>query len=308
MRADVLENLRASEKRLKALGPCRETKDQQQKYLLDLATHFQVITTQALEANYGYNDIFDSRPSLRIATAIVNRHDTFSEDVREKGLTMEFKATKKRSADALDVAAPKLNAGNAYHPNPNPPFAVPPTASNPESWDRCKKLKMINSDSTKPEAAAPSPFTLPLQQLLATRYHSTVDDLDDLFYDEPLRACPKMGVMDWVEKEYKSARGFELGTIGTSLLQGMWKKQSSKWENLALGFTSDCIVLVHSYIRDLLKEICEDTRVRSGLLSVLMDMLTERYKRAIDQTHFLLQVERHVLTTNHYFTDNLEKW
>ena len=88
----------------------------------------------------------------------------------------------------------------------------------------------------------------------------------------------------------------------------MWKKQSSKWENLALGFTSDCIVLVHSYIRDLLEGICEDNRVRYGLLSVLMDTLTERYRQALLQTRFVLQVERQVLTTNHYFTDNLEKW
>lgn len=60
--------------------------------------------------------------------------------------------------------------------------------------------------------------------------------------------------MDWVGNEYKSARGFELGTIGTSLVHGMWKKQSSKRGSLALGFTSDCIVLVYSNVRELLQE------------------------------------------------------
>ncbi|KAL9619537.1 MAG: hypothetical protein Q9204_008290, partial [Flavoplaca sp. TL-2023a] len=270
VRAEVVENLKAYETRLKALGPCRETKDQQQKYLLDLATRFQVITTQALEANYGYDDIFDSRPSLRIATAIVNRYDTFSEDVWQKGLTMAFKskATKKRSADAMDTVTPNVNIQKSALPNSIPPTTVQSPASFTEWQDRKKKSKTtdfqfsknMDCQFSKFEAGAPNPFAEPLKTMLATRYHSTIDDLDDLLYDEPLPACPKMGVMEWVEKEYKSARGFELGTIGTSLLQGMWKKQSSKWENLALGFTSDCIVLVHSYIRDLLEGICEDNR------------------------------------------------
>lgn len=139
MRAEVVENLKTYEKRLKALGPCRETKDQQQKYLLNLATQFQVITTQALDANYGYYDVFDSRPSLRIATAIFNRHDTFSEDVWQKGLTMEFNGElpKKRTADAMEATVSNNNTNNASRPNmmiaggvvqgaPNidPPFAA----------------------------------------------------------------------------------------------------------------------------------------------------------------------------------------
>lgn len=231
-------------------------------------------------------------------------------------MTFKSKATKKRSADAMDTVTPTVNVPKSGLPNSKPPSTVLSSASFSESWDRKKKSKNMDFQFSKNmdsqfsnfEAGAPNPFAEPLREMLATRYHSTIDDLDDLLYDEPLPACPKMGVMEWVEKEYKNARGFELGTIGTSLLQGMWKKQSSKWENLALGFTSDCIVLVHSYIRDLLEGICEDDRVRYGLLSVLMDTLTERYRQALHQTRFVLQVERQVLTTNHYFTDNLEKW
>ena len=234
-------------------------------------------------------------------------------------MAFKSKATKKRSADAMDSVTPNGNIQKSALPNSLPPTTVQspaPPVSFTEWLDRSKKSKTMDFQFSKNmdcrfskfEAGAPNPFAEPLEKMLATRYHSTIDDLDDLLYDEPLPACPKMGVMEWVEKEYKSARGFELGTIGTSLLQGMWKKQSSKWENLALGFTSDCIVLVHSYIRDLLEGICEDNRVRYGLLSVLMDTLTERYRQALLQTRFVLQVERQVLTTNHYFTDNLEKW
>ncbi|KAL8855200.1 MAG: hypothetical protein Q9221_000106 [Calogaya cf. arnoldii] len=110
-----------------------------------------------------------------------------------------------------------------------------------------------------------------------------------------------------MEKVYNSSRGYEMGTFDVSLVPFMWKKQTCKWEDLALGYTSDIISTVHTYICDLLKQICEDDRVRSTLLSVMMDQLIERYKRAMDQTHSILEVEHNPMTYNHYFAQNLEK-
>ena len=42
------------------------------------------------------------------------------------------------------------------------------------------------------------------------------------------------------------ARGFEFVTFDVSLLPIIWKKQSSNWEALALGYVNDIISLVHS--------------------------------------------------------------
>lgn len=144
--------------------------------------------------------------------------------------------------------------------------------------------------------------------VFATRYQPTPEDLEDLLVHESIPANPEKGIMDWLEKVYRNSRGFEMGTFHSSLIQIMWKKQSSKWENLALGYTSDIVSITHTYICDLLKETCADDRLRAGLLSVMMEKLTERYRKAIDQTEFILQVERIPLTVNHYFADNLEKW
>ena len=74
-----------------ALGPSRETKDQQYKYLLELATRFQRVTTLALQAHYGSDSIFRSNPGLKLATAVVRRNESFSKDVLAKGHTMNFK-------------------------------------------------------------------------------------------------------------------------------------------------------------------------------------------------------------------------
>jgi hypothetical protein len=88
------------------------------------------------------------------------------------------------------------------------------------------------------------------------------------------------------------------------------KRQSTKWTGLALGYISDVVVTVHNFILGLLRSICADERVRTNLLSILMDELVERYKEALEKVSFLLYVERvgTPITQNHYFNDNLEKW
>lgn len=286
-----MKHLKESERRLKALGPSRETQEQQHKYLLRLATQFQTTTTQALEANYGSDDAFDLKPSLKLATAVVSRNESFSNDVWQRGRTMEF-------SRQLTIQKP-----------------VPEPISDIDDWTsglkkKSKKGRLSNwlADTSPP---ATPPLERPLAEMedtqLATRYHVNSEDLEDILFKDYIVAAPEKGIMEWLEKVYKNSRGFEMGTFHSSLMQIMWKKQSSKWENLALGFTSDMVSITHTYICDLLKEICADDRLRANLLSVMMDKLVERYKRAIDQTHFILQVERNPLTVNHYFADNLEK-
>lgn len=256
---DVMLNLQDCERKLAAMGPYRETRVQQHRYLLDLATKFQGMTTQALDSHYEHDDIFDVKPSLRLATAVVDRNASFSNDVWHHGHTMEF--TRGLGSDEEGLSS-----------------------------------KEATADSESSNA------------MVKTRYHVVSNDLDDILVNEQVRAGPEKGIMEWLENVYRSFRGFEMGTFHTSLMPIMWKKQSAKWDKLALGYASDIVSITHTYICDLLKEICEDDRVRGGLLSIMMDQLTERYKRAIDHTRFILQVERTPMTANHYFADNLEKW
>ncbi|KAL8832397.1 MAG: hypothetical protein Q9170_004898 [Blastenia crenularia] len=260
VRTDVNQNLHADERRLKALGPCRETREQQQRYLLDLATQFQAMTTQVLDAHYSGHDAFDKVDSLRLATAVVNRNESFSNDVWHRGHTMVFKS---KGEDHEDMS-----------------FS-----------------DEASSEHSKSHIA-----------MSTTRYHASPDDVEDLLSpDEDLEA-PGGGIMQWIGEVFNNARGFELGTFNASLIPTMWKKQSRKWDTLALGYTSDIISLTHNYIHDLLWEICEDERVRTGLLLTMMEELTDRYTKALDQTEFILQVERDPLTVNHYFAENLEKY
>ena len=142
------------------------------------------------------------------------------------------------------------------------------------------------------------------------RYEDHYRELDDLMHDDTSVPQPKKAeIKDWLAAVYKTSQGFELGTFDPALLPIVWKKQSKNWDTLALAYIDDIIAIVHRFTVTLLSKICKDERIQRGLSSILLEELTERYKKAIDHTNYLLTVERSgtPLTTNHYFADNLEK-
>jgi hypothetical protein len=76
-----------------------------------------------------------------------------------------------------------------------------------------------------------------------------------------------------------------------------------------LGYVSDVIVLVHRFITTAIKAIVPDDLMAYSLFCILQDSLQHQYKRAIEQVDFLLHIEPSgtLLTTYHYFNENLEK-
>lgn len=125
-----------------------------------------------------------------------------------------------------------------------------------------------------------------------------------------IRSCVTGSTASWLRDVYESSRGFELGTFDSSILATTMKAQSSNWTLITLGYVSDVISLVHRFVTTALGFVCHDERVRDELSASLMEGLTNRYEKAMEQARFLLSVERSgtPLTLNHYFNDNLEKW
>lgn len=289
MKAEISSKLKLCKHQLDALGPSRATRDQQYKFLLDLATKYQKITALALNAHYGGDDVFETAPTLKLATAIVDRNASFSDDVWQRGHAMAFNKDK-----------------DAKENNP-----APVSFSSPSPFAARGHFGGLANDPNKPMDKAPSNTGSGFgHDFRSVRYEKIHAELDDLMQDFSLIPLPKVfGIKKWLESEYKSSRGFELGTFDASLLPIIWRKQSVNWEALALGYVEDIVSLVHSFTVDLLAKICKDPRARQGLHSVLLDQLIERYKKSIDHTKFLLVVERSgtPMTTNHYFADNLEK-
>ena len=143
-----------------------------------------------------------------------------------------------------------------------------------------------------------------LTTLLLAHCHNHTD-ADGTVVPPPTR----WGIKRWIETTYKSSRGFELGTFDAALIPIIWKAQAANWEALGLGYISDVVSIVHTFISKLLNCICKDSKIKRGLKSVLLEQLRTRYQRGIAQAKFVTLVEKEgtQLTTNHYFADNLEK-
>ncbi len=263
VKADINRRLKDCKRQLNELGPSREGRDHQHRYLLDMAMRYQSLTSLALKAQYGGADIFDGSPSLKLATVVVNRNVVFSDDVERYGHTKEF-ATEGNNTSESNVGESRLS-----------------------------RLSLEDREEVRAE--------------IYVKAHTELEDILDL--DTHLGEPPQSGILAWLESEDRRSRGFELGTFDASLLTIVWRKQSGNWDRLTKGYINEIICLVHAFTMDLLSIICPDHRVRSGLTSVLIDPLLERYQQAINHGDFVMKVERlgNPLTLNHYFADNLEK-
>jgi hypothetical protein len=270
VKSELNKRLKGCEASLSNLGPSRDTPADQSKYLIDIAARFQQVASLALEAKYWADDIFDQHPSLKLATYMVDRSEIFSKTVHVLGHTYDF--------EAGDSSGAVVSA------------EITPVKNNPHQHET---EKSANS------------------KLFPTRNTKTHSDIEDILPDTEQLSFPEnQGILEWLTKVYRASRGFELGTFDPSLLAITMREQSKKWNGIALGYISDAVTIVHKFVTELFGLICLDERVRDGLISILMDGLLERYKNAVAQVDFVLQVERSEkpATQNHYFNDTLEKW
>ena len=85
VKPETNKNLQGHKSDLAALGTKGETPEEQRSYLLEVALQFQRITTLALDAKYGSDDIFDQDSQLKLPSAVQNRSDNFLDDFKVKG-------------------------------------------------------------------------------------------------------------------------------------------------------------------------------------------------------------------------------
>ena len=266
----MTRKLNSAREALQQLGMERETSEKQLLYLTGLSTYFQRLVTLSIDAKYGSHEIFQDK-HMRLATLISERNMTFSEELALYGQRYHF-STSKGSGQVDEDLPPALS------------WNVPADD---------------NDESFSPEA------TFEVRKL------TDCGEIEDILHDqESVSVTNVRPIAIWLREVYQSSRGFELGTFDSSILATTMKAQSVKWTDIALGYISDIVAIVHQFIHGVLESICPERLVKFELLSILSDGLSERYQKAIDQVRFLLKVERMgtPMTLNHYFNDNLEKW
>jgi hypothetical protein len=148
------------------------------------------------------------------------------------------------------------------------------------------------------------------EQVFGVRQEGDPEDLLDVLHPQEYLSYPHSGaIKSWLVEVFQGNRGFELGTFNASILATAMKKQCSKWTPISMGFVSDIIVMVHSFIHSALAAVCSDRNVCDTLINKLSDELIRRYQKALAHTRFLLEVENGdtPMTLNHYFNENLQK-
>ena len=82
-----------------------------------------------------------------------------------------------------------------------------------------------------------------------------------------------------------------------------------KWEHLAGEYVTNVITTIHCFCNTLLTRLRPEERVMTALWSFLIEELLQRYRKVVEHIQFLLRTERsgNLLTTNHYFSETLDK-
>ncbi|KAJ5291465.1 hypothetical protein N7478_000716 [Penicillium angulare] len=280
VRSEVSKRLKECKKSLDRLGDERESPEQQSKYLLAIVAKFQRITENALHTNYGSQDAFDNERDLRLATLVANRNAQLAEDFESRGHVYTFKSHS--HDDDLE---------NRQDPPTSPTGTVANGMNNEEKEEEKEEEQEICHS-------------------VPSRKISICHDIEDVLREsQPIHGALTQGILPWIEDIYEASRGFELGTFNASILASVLKRQSSKWPNLAEGYICDVICMVHIFTRKALNVACGDPRRGEIILSLLMDDLLEKYRRALRMTEFLLRIEREgtPMTQNHYLNSNLQK-
>ncbi|KAI3204535.1 hypothetical protein DTO012A7_1913 [Penicillium roqueforti] len=148
---------------------------------------------------------------------------------------------------------------------------------------------------------------------ITVRKHMGVLDnsgaIDGILHEQEIVEKPTTdSILAWIEDQYCTSRGFEVGTFPPSLLCTIMNRQSGKRADLALGYVRDVIEIMHAFILKVLGVTCPDEQICDKLVSVLADELSKRYREAMEQAKLVLDVERMNITTlNDGFYESLEE-
>ncbi|KAF4957877.1 hypothetical protein FSARC_11150 [Fusarium sarcochroum] len=99
-------------------------------------------------------------------------------------------------------------------------------------------------------------------ETVPTRHVTDPEEIRDVTEEnDPIPQPYRQGILSWLKRVHRDSRGFELGTSHSSLLLVTMREQAEKWRSLAMGYISDVIALIHSFIIGLFKHIVPSDNV-----------------------------------------------
>lgn len=276
---------------LRDMGADRKSTVQQQIYLSEMATNFQKITDHALDAYYNRNPIFSEMSEMRLPTLVVDRSDKFALELEMKGHTVAFESHTDGGGGDSDYVTEDDEEEGGNREAKDDDQASSNGNANDESGDDTPQDSVSNVSLLAPQSKYPE-----ILILLADKENTAQHE--------------DRGIIEWIDAEYRRARGGGLQVSLPSVLPTLWQKQSRNWRAMTWEYFSDIITFVHNFIVKLMEQVCPDERTRSGLMAILLEKLIAQYQVAINHVEFLLDVELDgtPLTKNPSFQENLQKY
>ncbi|MGI4851706.1 MAG: hypothetical protein ACRYGR_07170, partial [Janthinobacterium lividum] len=184
----------------------------------------------------------------RLTTPFITRSEKFVEDMRDYGHTYAFVP-----GDHEDLAADnRVIAG--------PSDSSKSTSRTKDSTSHAVRVEPTTSAEVEKVLPPQATVSLPI----------------------------KDNSLAWIETKHVETRDFDLGTIQQAVYKSCFGEQSTKWDDISLGYVADCVRITHTFIMALLDSTCHETRVRDGLKAILLPRITEAYLKAVDTAERLL--------------------
>ncbi|KAI9367803.1 P-loop containing nucleoside triphosphate hydrolase protein [Aspergillus egyptiacus] len=115
-------------------------------------------------------------------------------------------------------------------------------------------------------------------------------------------------IYEWIRRIYRESRGTELpGTVNPSVLENLFRQQSSPWKRIALTYISKVNDAVKAYNDNILVHTIPDEDVREMLVSRIRRVQEDAHLKATSRLSEILHDERGGIlqTVNHYYADTL---
>ena len=285
------------------MGVSRQSVEQQRKFLMNVAGKYQDAVRCAIDAQYGRNDFLQSNGAVHLAKDIVNLNEKFARRMSSCGQYVFWHT----EGDADSDEENKSKAPRSVDEDPQQQTEV---ESEEGTNSDARRSDPGIAEETWSDSRGDDSGLGDAGQMKYTDGALREDEYKYLFnHDQKRLMFHYDDLRDWLENEYRQSRGFELGTFNPSILPNIFGKVTCNWELLTMQYLESAVKIVHGFSRQALRFYIPDEKVSSELWAVLLDDFRAQYSRAREQLQFLLASERSgtLMTTNHYFAQNLNK-
>ena len=117
-------------------------------------------------------------------------------------------------------------------------------------------------------------------------------------------------IYDWIRDLYRQSRGSELpGTVNPTVLENMFRQQSSNWESITINHISEVNRIVEEFNKAQFERVVQEGTLRSKIERHNAPFQRQVVEKAYKQMHTILSDERGGIlqTINHYFAETLSK-